>query len=62
MGTTERNEYMAVEQLVLPIQCRATILKLAHSMAGHLGKTKAASQILQCFYWSTLFKDVRTLL
>ena len=53
---------MAVEQLVLPTQCRAAILKLAHSipMAGHLGKTKTASRILQRFYWPTLFEDVGT--
>ena len=57
-----RDEDMTVEQLVLPTQCRATILKLVHSIpiAGHLGKTKTASQILQHFYWPTMIKDVGT--
>ena len=57
-----RDEDMGVEQLVLPTQCRATVLKLAHSipMTGHLGKIKTASQILQRFYWPTMFKDVGT--
>ena len=37
-------------------------MRLAHSipLAGHLGKTKTASRILQRFYWPTLFKDVGT--
>ena len=40
-----QDEDIAVEQLVLPTHCKATILKLAHSipMVGHLGKTKTAS-------------------
>ena len=59
-----QGEDMAVKQLMLLIECRATILKVAHSipMAGHLGKTKTASQILQWLYWPTLFKDVGTYL
>ena len=46
-----QDEDMAVAQLVLPTQSRATIVKLAHSIpiAGHLGKTKSASRILQGF-------------
>ena len=53
-------EDMAVDQLVLPKQCRRTVLQLAHDkpMAGHLGKDKTAKRILQRFYWPTLFKDV----
>ena len=57
-----QDENIAVEQLILPTQCRVTILRLAHSipMAGHLGKTKTASLILWRFYWPTLSKDVGT--
>ena len=49
-----------VEQLVLPQQCRESVLRLAHSipLAGHLGKRKTADRILQRFYWPTLFKEV----
>ena len=49
-----------VEQLVLPHQCRGTILTLAHSIPlfRHLGKDKTARGILQRFYWPTLYKDV----
>ena len=51
---------MEVEQLVLPQQCRGTVLTLAHSipLSGHLGKDKTARRILQRFYWPTLYKDV----
>ena len=49
-----------VEQLVLPVQCRKTVLQLAHQipLAGHLGRQKTAQRILQDFYWPSLFKDV----
>ncbi len=53
-------EEMAVEQLVLPLQCRRAVLQLAHEipLAGHMGKNKAARRILQRFYWPSLFRDV----
>ena len=56
----EEEEVRAVEQLVLPSQCRGAVLRLAHSipLAGHLGRNKTASRILQRFYWPTVFKDV----
>lgn len=51
---------MSIEQLVLPQQCRETVLQLAHKvpLAGHMDKTKTARRILQRFYWPSLFKDV----
>ena len=51
---------MLIEQLVLPQQCRETVLQLAHKvpLAGHMGKTKTARRILQRFYWPSLFKDI----
>ena len=54
-------ELMSVDQLVLPLQCRQAVLKLAHSIpvAGHFGKTKTAQRILQRFYWPTVFRDVQ---
>ena len=54
---------MAVEELVLPLQCRKTVLELAHEipLAGHLGKDKTARRILQRFYWPTLYRDVTEL-
>ena len=50
----------STEQLVLPIQCRQAVLKLAHDvpMAGHLGKHKTSCRILQRFYWPSLYQDV----
>ena len=53
-------ECMAVDQLVVPTQCRKTILNLAHSipLSGHLGKEKTTRWILQRFYWPTLYRDV----
>ena len=53
---------LAVEQLVVPAECRRTILKLAHDipLSGHLGKEKTAKRILQRFYWPTLYRDVAT--
>ena len=51
---------MAVEQLVLPLQCRKEVLRLAHNipLSGHLGKNKTARRILQRFYWPTVYHDV----
>ena len=53
-------EDMAVEQLVLPRQCRGTVMQLAHTipLAGHMGKTKTGQRVRQRFYWPTLFRDV----
>lgn len=53
-------ERMEVEQLILPQQCRDTVLKLAHSiqLAGHLGKNKTTSRVLQRFYWPTVYRDI----
>ena len=52
-------EEMAVEQLVLPKQCRKTVLHLAHTipLAGHMGRDKTTRRILQRFYWPTVYKD-----
>ena len=49
-----------VEQLVLPEQCRRTVLRLAHEipLSGHMGKRKTAQRILQRFYWPSLYRDV----
>ena len=57
---SQDGEEMVVEQLVLPLQCRKTVLELAHEipLAGHLGNDKTARRILQRFYWPTLYRDV----
>ena len=50
----------SVEQPVLPVQCRKTVLQVAHNipMSGHLGKEKTAQHILQRFYWPILHRNV----
>ena len=55
-----RDEEMATEQLVLPMQCRRAVIEVAHDipLSGHLGKGKTAQRILQRFYWPTLYRDV----
>lgn len=56
----ERNEDMAIDQLVIPQKCRGAILEIAHSVppAGHLGRDKTTRRLLQRFYWPTIYKDV----
>ena len=51
---------MAVEQLVLPRQCKKVVLNLAHTipLAGHLGRHKTTRRVLQHFYWPTVHHDV----
>ena len=51
---------LELKQLVLPVECRAVILKLAHEvpMAGHLGVTDTKNRILQRYYCHGIFKDV----
>ena len=58
--TGKDSELLSVEQLLVPQQCRAKVLELAHSIpfAGHLGKAKTSRRILQRFYWPTLYADV----
>ena len=49
-----------IDQLVLPTQCRKSVIKLAHDipMAGHLGRRKTIGRILQRFYWPGIYRDV----
>ena len=55
-----RDDSMDVKQLVLPKQCRKTVLQLAHEipLAGHMGKGKTTQRVLQRFYWPTVYQDV----
>ena len=49
-----------MKQLVLPQECRKSVLAMAHEiqLAGHLGKKKRRQRILRRFYWPTLCKNV----
>ena len=49
-----------LKQLVLLVECRAIVLKLAHEvpLAGYLEVTKSKNRILQRYYWPGVFKDV----
>ena len=48
-----------INQIILPKQCRRSVLEIAHvvPIAGHLGKKKTAARIMRRFYWPTLFRD-----
>jgi len=45
------------DKLRIPLQCRQTVLKLAHSipLAGHMGRDKATQRVSQQFYWPTVY-------
>ena len=49
-----------MEQLVLPLKCRSTVLKLSHDIpaASHLGINKTKDRVLQRYYWPGVFRDV----
>ena len=53
-------EDMVVSQLVLPVQCRSGVLKLAHDIpaSGHLGRRKTLARIQQRFFWPGISRDV----
>ena len=53
-------EEAAVDQIVLPKQCRREVLQLAHTvpLEGHLGKKKTTARVMRRFYWPTLHRDV----
>ena len=54
------NASTEVQQLVLPTQCRKSVIEVAHDipMAGHLGRRKTIGRILQRFYWPGIYRDV----
>lgn len=56
MPAGRNEEETAVEQLVLPQKCRATVMELAHTipLAGHLGKKKTTRRVLQ----RTVYRDI----
>ena len=53
-------EEAAVDQIVLPKQCRRGVLQLAHTvpLGGHLGKKKTTARVMRRFYWPTLHRHV----
>ena len=55
-----QGEVAEVEQVVLPQECRRSVLDIAHTIpiAGHLGRKKTTRRILQRFYWPSLYRDV----
>ena len=57
---SDSEDIRSVEQLVLPLQCRSTVLMLAHDIpaAGHLGINKTKDRVLQRYNWPGVFRDV----
>ena len=57
----KNGEEFGVDQLVLPREFRPVVMKLSHCIpfAGHLGRNKTTSRMLQRFYWPTLFRDIK---
>jgi hypothetical protein len=51
-GLLVDEEMTDIDQFVLPVQCRESVMRTAHSipMAGHLGRDKTTQRILQRFY------------
>ena len=48
------------EQLVLPVNRRSKVMKLAHEInAGHLGAKKTKERIKLSFTWPTIASDVQ---
>ena len=49
-----------MEQLVLPLKCRSTVLKLSHDIpaASHLGINKTKDRVLQRYYGPGVFRAV----
>jgi len=58
-GSSE-GDVRTCRQLVLPQQCRQTVLRVAHDvpMAGHMGINKTKNRLLQRYYWPGIFTDV----
>ncbi|XP_041461225.1 uncharacterized protein LOC121412478 [Lytechinus variegatus] len=59
-GRPADEDWVAVDQVVVPPQYRAEILRLAHDipLAGHLGVRKTVARIRAHFYWPGLRKCV----
>ena len=57
LGQSERDQIN--KQLVLPVQCRKLVLRLAHHspLTGHLSISKTKNCILQHYYWPGMFRD-----
>ena len=55
-----RGQEDAMEQVVLPKQCRRAVLELANTipLGDHLRNKKTAVKIRRRFYWQTLFCDM----
>ena len=53
-------EGLAIEQLVLPVVVRRTVMMVAHEiqLAGHMGKKRTVQRVLQQFYWPSVYRDV----
>jgi len=55
------DEWETVYQIVVPQNCHAEVMRLAHStpLALHLGVCKTCGRILSHFYWPGIRGDVR---
>jgi hypothetical protein len=56
-----RPEGMEVTQVVVPVQLRQRLLKVAHDIpsSGHLGTQKTIDRLLRHFWWPRIFGEVK---
>ena len=52
------NNDVEYRQIILPLQYQAQVLQMLHDGQGHQGRERATALCRECFYWSTMYKDI----
>ncbi|XP_041424995.1 uncharacterized protein LOC121395491 [Xenopus laevis] len=60
MPTTTPEKWVSDRQLVVPLQFREQLLRIAHEipLAGHLGVQKTKARLVHNFYWPNMGTDI----